>query len=215
MFSIDQTTHGTDTDLGGYWPARAAQLLEEGKYSKAVELCRLNLSHESRLLSARLIYGRALFHAGQLESASEQFYHALSIDPNNVVALKYLGDICFRIGDELAAMANYERILEIDPYCSGLASQLKQERSRTTGRLTMVRKPQTEPAPSEPARKILFYTETMGDLYLKQGHSRLAAEVFRTMRQTSDNPRLAEKLAEAERRIAERRITEKETRDVS
>jgi hypothetical protein len=53
---------------------------------------------------------------------------------------------------------------------------------------------------SAPKWKIHFYTETIGDLYLVQGHHRLAAEVFRTLNERNHNPRLAEKLAEAQRR---------------
>ncbi|MBU0982891.1 MAG: hypothetical protein KKA42_03410, partial [candidate division Zixibacteria bacterium] len=61
-----------------------------------------------------------------------------------------------------------------------------------------------EKAPSTNRRSIPFFTETMGDLYLAQGHSRLAAEVFRHLIDQNDNPRLADKLMQAEGKTKER-----------
>ena len=61
--------------------------------------------------------------------------------------------------------------------------------------------PTTEHSEAPPPQgRIYFYTETVGDLYLAQGHPRLAAEVYRALSVHNHNPRLAEKLAEAERR---------------
>jgi tetratricopeptide (TPR) repeat protein len=78
---------------GGYWAARAARQLELGKYSEVVTICREHLDQEPHLISGRLAYGAALFHAGQTESAVEQFRRVLALDPDNIVALKYLGDV--------------------------------------------------------------------------------------------------------------------------
>jgi len=185
----------------GYRPAQAAKYLAEGKYSRAVQICKEYLAEEPQSISGRLIYALALYQAGQTESASEQFYQVLLLDPDNLVTSKYLGDIKFAEGDEIAAMANYARILEIDPYCEGLKSDLKDVKKVTTRTITLSRQSES-PAITQASvgRRIPFYTETIGDLYLAQGHPRLAAEVFRTLSERNHNPRLAEKLSEAERR---------------
>ena len=99
----------------GYWPTLAGRYLQEGKYSKAVETCKEYLAEAPELLSGRLIYARALYHAGQIDSAAEQFYYVLALDPDNLAALKYLGDIQYAAGQEVAAMASYQRVLELDP----------------------------------------------------------------------------------------------------
>jgi len=186
----------------GYRPAQAAKYLAEGNYSRAVQICKEHLAEEPQSISGRLIYASALYHAGQTGSASEQFYQVLLLDPDNLVALKYLGDVKFAEGDEVAAMANYSRILEIDPYCEGLKSDLKDVKKVTTRTITLSRQAES-PAITQASvgRRIPFYTETIGDLYLAQGHPRLAAEVFRTLSERNHNPRLAEKLTEAERRM--------------
>lgn len=206
MFELtDSHSEATTDQLGrqGYWPARAAKYLAAGKYSRAVEICREYLGEAPHLLSGRSVYAEALYHAGQVERAGEEFYRVISQDPDHQVALKYLGDIKFAEGDELAAMAYYGRILELDPHCSGLRSELQTRKPETMRTVTLRRQP--EPViqkPRELLREIPFYTETVGDLYLSQGHPRLAASVFRNLMGESDNPRLREKLTEAEQQIA-------------
>jgi predicted Zn-dependent protease len=141
-----------------------------------------------------------LFHAGQIDSARKQFHELLARDPDNLVALKYLGDISFSDGSEASAMALYSRVLEVDPYCRGLCSPIRQAQTETTRTITL--KATSERAgilrQANRLRNIPFYTETIGDLYLAQGYPRLAAEVFRTLSERSPNPRLAEKLTKAE-----------------
>ncbi|MFQ6008990.1 MAG: hypothetical protein ACE5K8_08585 [Candidatus Zixiibacteriota bacterium] len=93
---------------------------------------------------------------------------------------------------------------EIDPNCRGLRSDLGAEQRLPLRTITLSH--EAEPTldktnTSAPRRKIHFYTETIGDLYLAQGHPRLAAEVYRTLNERTHNPRLAEKLAEAQRRL--------------
>lgn len=188
----------------GYWPARAAKYLSEGKYSRAVEVCKENLPQAPRLLSGRLIYARALYHAGQTEAAAEQFYRVLSSDPDNMVALKYLGDLKYTDGDEVSAIANYQRVQELDPDGHGLSCSVERPQAETTRTISLSRKGETTPAHRESLRRVYFYTETMGDVYLAQGHARLAAEVYSRLNEQGSNPRLAEKLSMVQDKIRDR-----------
>lgn len=190
----------------GYAVARAAMSLREAKYSRAVEVCRAYLDENPHSLSGRLILARALYHAGQVESSEAQFYRVLSQDPDNLVALKYLGDIKFSGGDEPGAMASYRRVLEIDPYCRALCCAVATNTGEITRTITIIR-PREVPAAVEPKwalREIPFYTETMGDLYLSQGYPNLAANVFRTLSKTTQNPRITQKLVQAEEKIKQK-----------
>jgi len=189
----------------GYWIARAAKHLANGKHSIVVQLCKEHLIEEPATVSGRLIYAMALYRAGQQEAASEQFHRVLSLDPDHVVALKYLGDIKFAVGDQPAAMANYRRVLQIDSQCQGLRSTVLLQPRTVTRTITLAGK--AEPKPERVAgslRKIPFYTETIGDLYMEQGCIRLAAEVYRHLHKLSENPRLADKLQRAEGKIREK-----------
>ncbi|MBI5265802.1 MAG: tetratricopeptide repeat protein [candidate division Zixibacteria bacterium] len=197
----------------GYWPAEAMKLVAGKKYSAAVQLCkeRLRLGDEST--AGRTAYALALYRAGQIEAAEDLFHQLLARDPHHLVALKFLGDIAFSRGDEWAAMSNYERVLEIDPETSGLSSDLPQRGSSETARTITLRHPAEEPSLVSPPRthtrehaphQPFLYSETMGDLYLAQGHARLAAEVYQQIYDVNPSPRLAEKLAQAQEKQRER-----------
>lgn len=190
----------------GHRAAMAAQSLSQGKYSRAVEACKEYLSEYPESLSGRLILAQALYHAGQTESAEKQFFRALSMDPDNLVALKYLGDIKFARQDETGAMSDYRRVLELDPYCRALCCPFDTSRKETTRTITILRAEETteETESKRTLREIPFYTETIGDLYLAQGYPRLAADVFRNLSQTTQNPRIVEKLNRAEEKIKQK-----------
>ncbi|MCX6835131.1 MAG: hypothetical protein NTW07_08370 [candidate division Zixibacteria bacterium] len=188
----------------GYWVAIAARRLHEGKYSEVIRLCRESLETGRNPVSARLIYAQALYGSGQIESATEQFHRVLTIDPENVVALKYLGDISFAYGDHFESMANYGRVMEVDPNCRGLKSDVTQHQSHTTRTITLLGRSETRTEPPDTLREIPFFTETIGDLYLAQGHPRLAAKVFRRLFEAGESPRLVEKLSLAESKIKEK-----------
>ena len=208
MSEVSTTTTESLTDKlarRGYWPARAARFLAEGKYSQAVEICREYLPESPNVISGRLVNGISLHLTGQTKSAEQQFLYVLSLDPDNVVALKYLADIRFSQGDEIAAMTAYRRILEIDPNNKGLQCELVQKPEKSTRTISLVRgSEEVKPERKTPLRPIPFYTETIGDLYLAQGHPRLAAEVFRNLSGKNSDPRLIEKLMAAEGKIKEK-----------
>lgn len=189
----------------GYWPARAFQFLEAERYSDVVRICRDNFSQSPELVSGRIAYAIALYQTGQEESAASEFRFALSLDPENLVALKYLGDIMYAAGDAAAAVASYERIMEIDPYCRGLRYNIDRKHPTTTRTITLARGSEgLRDRKVEPLREIPFFTETIGDLYLAQGYPRMAAEVFRKLSEQSGSPRLTEKLARAEEKIKQK-----------
>jgi tetratricopeptide (TPR) repeat protein len=187
----------------GYWPAVAARYLASGKYSKVVAMCREHLADEPMQLSGRLVYARALAQAGQTEAAVEQFYQVLSHDPDNVVALKYLGDAKFKQGDEVGALAHYHRVLELDPGCAELKMAVRVPQPMATRTVTISRGSEPK-AKRKDGPAVYFYTETLGDIYLKQGHPRMAREVFAKLQAESETPQLAEKLAKTEEKIREK-----------
>ena len=178
----------------------------DGQYSKAIAICREHLPEHPDLVSARVLYARALFHAGQTKPAELELRQVLSREPDDLMALKYLGDIYFGEGCEVEALALYERIWCLDPETTGLRSTLPKVSEPLTRTVQLKRSGETAPASiaSRTTRRIPFYTETLGDLYLSQGHPRLAAEVFLALGGSDNNPRLAEKLNRARRIIKER-----------
>ncbi len=209
MFDMDKDeTTSTTTQLAkiGYWSAQASLFLTEEKYSKAVALCKENLQGNTSPLSARFIYAKALYHAGQVESAEQQLNIILSNDSEHIAALKCLADIKFQQGDRFGSMSLYEQILSLDPYCTILYSPIEKKKEQTTTTtITLKRQKETTKEHSKKdLRKVLIYTETVGDLYLQQGFPRLAEEVFAHLHKKSKNPRFAEKLSLARENIKEK-----------
>ncbi len=189
----------------GYLPAVAEKYLEEKRYSKVVEICKEELKENSDITSVRLIYARALFYTGQIEIARKEFFKILSIDPENIVALKYLGDIKFEEGKEEEAIIDYNKILEIDPHCQGIACLISRNEKEKASKVKMIRQPEIHSPGNEETTlsidKIQFYTETMGDLYQEQGFTRLAAEIYKKLNEKISSPRLSEKLSKVEKML--------------
>jgi tetratricopeptide (TPR) repeat protein len=186
----------------GYWPAIASEYFAAGKYSKAVDLCQQKLESEANVVSGRVILARSLYHAGQYVNAKEQFLQVLKYDATNLVALKYLGDILYRDGEEATALAYYRRIFEIDPHCQGLSCPLKQSGAVEVKQLTIRRARESITGKkSIPLREPAFITETVGDIYREQGYLQLAREVYRRLLKDKDSSRIMEKLSETEEKL--------------
>lgn len=195
----------SELSVKGYWPAQAMEYLVERKYSRAVELCTSRLKDEPDILSGRIILARALYHSNQLNEAESHFYRILRLDPDNILALKYLGDLKFRAGDALLACSFYERVQKLDRYTRGLRSSLakeKSERTKETKLLTIRREGETGKTikkTGQRLRQLPFDTETAGDILLEQGHSRMAGKIFKKLFRKNESPRLLEKLEKIEK----------------
>jgi len=177
------------------------EYLNDKKYSKAVELCMLRLKECPEILSGRIILARALFHSGQYEVAEEEFYNVLRKDPNNPVTLRYLGDLKFRMGEEVTAFSYYNKVLAIDPYSGALFSPIKQEKIEETKILTIKKGHEESIVDDTELRDIPFKTETAGDLLFAQGHYRLALKVFQHLAAETHDSGIMEKLEKAKSAI--------------
>jgi len=186
-------------ERNGYWPAVANRKLREGRFADAIHLCKKGLTRLPDHLSGRMVYAMAVFRGGQMQTARTQIHKVLELDPEHLGALKLLGDIDYREGDIPAALVHYRRVFEIDPPCTGLKSALG-TRPASSRKVTLRRESENVASTQKgDESRIPFFTETMGNLYLRQGHSRLAAEVFKKLLQEAPNDRLQAKLTQAER----------------
>jgi len=191
----------TELASKGYWPAAAAEYFNAKKYSKAVELCTTRLKEFPGVLSGRTVLARSLFYSGQYEAAEEQFHKILGLDPYNVVALKYLGDLKFIAGDEPTAFSYYDRVMEIEP-CEGvLVWSLEKRTEEKTKVLTLKKKEEKIDTAGGYLKELPFKTETVADLLYSQGHPRLAVQVLRELYAETGDDRLREKLEKTEESI--------------
>src|SRR6266550_3261500 len=66
-------------------------------------------------MSGQIVFGQALFEAGEWDEARTVFERALTLDPENLIALRSLGDMALQAGNTSEARTWYSRLLEADP----------------------------------------------------------------------------------------------------
>ena len=92
----------------------ANEFRKGGDPSRAIELCRAHLEQQPNHMSGQVVLGQALFDAGLKIEARSAFEMALSLDPENLIALKHLGDMARETGELGAARDWYQKVLDVD-----------------------------------------------------------------------------------------------------
>ncbi len=88
---------------------------KNGNLDKAIEICEEGLSRHPDYISARIIMGKCFYDKGASERAKTEFEKATELDSENMVALKFLGDIYLAEDDRERASDYYQKLLAIDP----------------------------------------------------------------------------------------------------
>ncbi|HEX6535065.1 MAG TPA: tetratricopeptide repeat protein [Gemmatimonadaceae bacterium] len=96
-----------------------------GELDTAIEICREHVPHQPTYISGYIVLGQALFESGRLDESRSTFETALGLDPENLIALRQLGDIARANGDIEGARTWYHRLLEVDPQNDEIAEQLR------------------------------------------------------------------------------------------
>ena len=108
----------------------AEELRRDGQYEESVETCRAGLARHPGYLSARVTLGRALIELNQLEDAQGELEHVLKNAPENLAALRGLGEIHHRRGELVEALAQFRAALALarnDPDLEETVAQLARE----------------------------------------------------------------------------------------
>lgn len=98
-----------------YFAPLANEYRKGGQPKRAIEICRAHLAQMPGHMSGQIVYGQSLYEAGEFQEAKEVFARALTLDPENLIALKSLGDIALQAGHMSEARTWYSRLLEADP----------------------------------------------------------------------------------------------------
>ena len=112
---IDELKRKFDENPRRYFAPLANEFRKSGDFEQAILICQEFLPQQPGHMSGHIVYGQALFEAGRLDEARGVFETALTLDPENLIALRHLGDIAGRQGDAATARRWYERVLEADP----------------------------------------------------------------------------------------------------
>ena len=148
---------------------------KNGDVDKAIELCEAGLERYPDYASAHVILGKCFYDKGATERSRAEFERVIEIDPENMVALKFMGDILMSEGDRDGATSNYRRILAIDPTneeVSGTLEGLENEFREKEIDLSDRKKIKSAGQPGELA------TMTLAGIYTAQGYYNKALKIY-------------------------------------
>src|SRR4051812_46540643 len=112
---IDELRKKFDENPRRYFAPLANEYRKVGDFDQAIFICQEYLPQQPGHMSGHIVFGQALFEAKRLPEAKTVFETALSLDPENLIALRHLADISRDLGDTTAARGWYERVLQADP----------------------------------------------------------------------------------------------------
>jgi len=123
---LDELTKKFDENPRRYFAPLANEYRKLGDLSQAVALCRAHLPNQPGHISGHIVLAQALYEARELGESRQIFEASLDLDPENLIALRYLGDIAREQGEPGVARGWYERVLDADPRNDEIAQLLVQ-----------------------------------------------------------------------------------------
>jgi hypothetical protein len=99
-----------------YFAPLANEYRKGGQPKRAIDICRSQLAQLPGHMSGQIVYGQSLYECGEFEEAKQVFERALTLDPENLIALRSLGDMSLQSGNTVEARKWYARLLEADPH---------------------------------------------------------------------------------------------------
>ncbi len=116
-----------------YFAPLANEYRKAGDPEQAIAICRAHLAQQPGHMSGHVVYGQALYDAKRPEEARSVFEKALSLDPDNAIVLRSLGDIARVKGESAEARHWYGKALDIDPLDSEVAAYIAELTEPLTG----------------------------------------------------------------------------------
>src|SRR5690242_9286163 len=166
---FDELKKKFDENPRRYFAPLANEFRKSGDAEQAVMICEEFLPQQPGHMSGHIVYGQALYDLGRMDDARTVFETALTLDPENLIALRHLGDIARSHGDIELARLWYQRVLEADPRneeVQGLLSAL--DASPAAGQPQGAPAPESAPTPSysfsEPAAETVIEQSTIVEL---------------------------------------------------
>lgn len=122
---MDELRKKFDENPRRYFAPLANEYRKVGDLEQAIFICQEYLPQQPGHMSGHIVYGQALFESGRQDEARAVFETALALDPENLIALRHLGDIATSAGDLESARQWYKRVLEADPRNEEIAALIQ------------------------------------------------------------------------------------------
>jgi len=110
---------------------------KNGEVDKAIEIIEKGLEKFPQYASAHVILGKCFYDKGATERAKSEFGRVLELDGENMVALKYMGDILLAEDKRRESAEYYRRILAIDPTNESVARTVKEMEASFVATMTL------------------------------------------------------------------------------
>ena len=121
---LDELKKKFDENPRRYFAPLANEYRKQGDATQAIALCRTHLPNQPGHISGHIVLAQALYESRELGESRQMFEAALELDPENLIALRYLGDIAREQGAPQDAQVWYRRVLEFDPRNDEIAQLL-------------------------------------------------------------------------------------------
>ncbi len=123
---LDELKKKFDENPRRYFAPLANEYRKLGDLTQAIALCRAHLPNQPGHISGHIVLAQALYEARELGESRQIFEASLDLDPENLIALRYLGDIAREQGEPVQARGWYERVLDADPRNEDIALLLRE-----------------------------------------------------------------------------------------
>ncbi len=213
----------------------AEEYIQSGLLDEAISVLREGLNHHPNYLGARVSLGKVLLKKGLISEAVEEFEKVVTVSPDNLVAHKHLAHLYRELGRTRESIAACETILVFSPKdmeAAAMLTELLSPVAPVEGRPSPLPESSiptefpegaaeeapidfsgewevVEPVEPEPPEEV-FETETMADLYVRQGEGDRGAAIYRRILENDpSNDRVRSKLTdlvEKERENRERTL---------
>ncbi|HVO76448.1 MAG TPA: tetratricopeptide repeat protein [Candidatus Bathyarchaeia archaeon] len=148
---------------------------KNGEVDKAIEIIEKGLEKFPQYASAHVILGKCFYDKGATERAKSEFGRVLELDGENMVALKYMGDILLAEDKRRESAEYYRRILAIDPTNESVARTVKEMEASFVVREIDLQ--DTKSVRDERPRELA--TMTLAGIYAAQGYYNKALRIYR------------------------------------
>ncbi len=180
----------------------ARELHEAGELERAAQVCSEGVARHPAYLSARVLLGRIHRDMGNLEEARRELETALTSAPDNLLARRLLADICREQGDLDGALERFRALLAFssrDEEIRATIEEIETELAGAGGGKAGERPAATAEGSTPVPEDLHLATPTLAEIFLQQGLTRRAAEVYREiLRGDQGNEEARSRLAEIE-----------------
>lgn len=190
----------------------AKELADAGHFGKAIEVLQQGLKKFPKMVSARVLLGEIYWTSGDASLARMELEQVIKTTPDNFAAHRKLALIYRDVGDKHAAAKACEAVLQANPKDREMKNLLEEILGEPAGgkpkeeaKVAPSKKAKGKDAPPAPAdeesalvmegSKEETDSETLAELYIKQGHRDKGLEVYRRLvEKDPDNMKLHERI---------------------